>query len=106
MHEIIPPAAAITGAACTAICADTDANYLYTADARGYVTMWSIGEFIENYEASQQSAETKEQNKNTIQMLVCWKAHTNRINDMMYVLVNKTLITVSADESARLVVKI
>lgn len=98
---MIPPAAFITGAACTAICTDLDANHLYTGDSRGYLTMWSIAEFVENLETSQHTFETREHNKSLIGMLVSWKAHTNRINSMSYVILNKTLITVSTDESAR-----
>ena len=59
--------------------------------------MWSIAEFIESLE-NQQSIENKKQ---SVPMLVCWKAHTNRINDILYVSVNKTIVTISADESAR-----
>ena len=103
MHELIPPAAFITGAACTKICTDVDANHLYTADSRGYVTMWSIAEFVENLESSQASVDSIEQNKNSIGMVVCWRAHTNKINDMIFVDINKILVTVSIDESARFV---
>ncbi len=63
--------------------------------------MWSIAEYIENLEASKHTLESKEKNKNTITMLVCWKAHTSRVNDLIYISVNKTLITISFDESAR-----
>jgi hypothetical protein len=63
--------------------------------------MWSIAQYVENLETSQNNLESRENNKNSIGMLVSWKAHTNRINSIIYVSVNKTLITVSSDESAR-----
>lgn len=101
IHEIIPPAAAITGAACVSICQDQDANYIYTGDSRGYVTMWSVGEFIENLQESLISPESLEENKNNLQMVVCWKAHNGPIVDMVYISINKTIATASTDESVR-----
>ena len=94
----MPPAGSITGAACTALGSDVDGSYLYTADARGYITMWSMSEFIENLESSQAKPEEFESNKSKIEMLVCWKAHNNKIVDLIHVNNNnKCLISISID---------
>lgn len=105
MHEIVPPAGAITGAACTSLCADSDASHLYTADTRGYITMWSVASFIENYESARRAGgDALAKMKNSIEMSVCWKAHTSKIVSMDFVGANETLISASSDESVRYLV--
>lgn len=102
MHEIVPPAGAITGAACTFICEDSNASHIYTADTRGYITMWSVGCFIQNYQnANKANLDEMAKVKNSIVMIVCWKAHTSKIVSMDFVASNDTLISASTDESAR-----
>jgi WD repeat-containing protein 64 len=63
--------------------------------------MWFVGEFIENLQESLILPESLEDNKNNLQMIVCWKAHNGPIVDMTYLSINKTLATASTDESVR-----
>jgi hypothetical protein len=100
VHEI-HSSVANGGAVCTTLCTDTDGNLLYAGDLYGYVTVWSIREFVETFFDESQSQKSKAKAKNSINMVVCWRAHTSRITSMVYVQSNETLITASVDESVR-----
>lgn len=78
---------------------DSDKKNLYTADSSGYITIWYIEEFIENYNSS----DPIHLNENIIKinMVVCWRGHMNKIVGLIYIPHKKMLFSASLDESVR-----
>ena len=100
LNEIISPVSLLTGSVITSMCTDQDGNYLYTGDSLGYITIWSLNDFVERVNTSKKKDFFIE--PKLITMVVCWKAHVNRIVQLNYMSTNKILVSASTDESVRL----
>lgn len=78
---------------------DPEKKHLYTADSNGYITIWFIGDFLDTFDLSE-SIDLNE-NFGKITMIICWRAHTNKIIDLVYIPKTKILLSASIDESVR-----
>lgn len=73
------------------VCAsDLSCQKLFTADDKGYVTVWKMDEFLENME-----------NTEHIEQILSWRAHMTPIVQMAYVNEAEVIITASTDCSVR-----
>jgi hypothetical protein len=99
LNEIISPVSLLTGSIITSMCTDQDGNYLYTGDSLGYITVWWLNDFVEKVNASKKKEFLID--PKLIGMVVCWKAHVNRIVQLNYMTTNKILVSASIDESVR-----
>nr|CAB3267720.1 WD repeat-containing protein 64-like [Phallusia mammillata] len=82
----------------TASCSDEHANQLIVADAKGYVTVWDVSEFLERPQASASIQARTE----LIKQIICWRAHLTKIVDLTFVNSSRVLITASTDGSVRI----
>lgn len=123
MNEILTPISLLTGSTITSLTSDLDCNFLYAADARGYLSMWSIDKYIEDYfdklngnanaESNRKSTSSlKRENtsresllatpdSSEISLVVCWRGHLSKICALIYSPTNKIILSASQDESVR-----
>ncbi|XP_072032372.1 WD repeat-containing protein 64-like [Amphiura filiformis] len=80
------------GSPVTAVCADEDCNVLVTGDHKGYITIWSVNQFLENPYSDESTLITQ---------LISWRAHLSRIVTLIYVNHMKAIISGSTDGSVR-----
>ena len=119
MNEVVSTISLLTCAPITSIISDPDANNIYAGDARGYITIWSVGSFIENWFAKLKKDTSNSKSKGfnrketeiilsdseatkfNVNLLVCFKAHSGKIVDMIYCPTNNLFFSASIDESVR-----
>ncbi len=75
--------------------------YLFSADARGYISVWNIEKLREICFDKQIIVDINTL-QNELKFMICWKAHNNAIVDLIYNSTNKTLLSASLDESVRI----
>ncbi|KAK3093696.1 hypothetical protein FSP39_018996 [Pinctada imbricata] len=80
------------GVPVTAICHDENCNILISGDQKGYLTLWSIGKFLKNPEASDQ---------NSVKQMICWRAHLVKVVSLIYIESLKAIYSGSTDGSVR-----
>ncbi|XP_022089085.1 LOW QUALITY PROTEIN: WD repeat-containing protein 64-like [Acanthaster planci] len=81
------------GSPVTAACSDEDCNVLVTGDNKGYITMWSVGLFLENPQSD---------DNELIKQLISWRGHLSRIVTLVYANHMKSIISGSMDGSVRM----
>lgn len=99
--------------AVTAMCTDPDCNFVISGDARGYITVWDVGNFLldppseksngDQREDEQESnkEESKKEPKNVIKQIVCWRGHLTRVVGLEHVQSADVIVSASTDCSVR-----
>lgn len=102
--------------AVTSMCTDPDCNFVISGDARGYITVWDVGNFLldpssEGSEGDQQQQrendqesnkdDTKKESKNAIKQVVCWRGHLTRVVGLEHVQSADVIVSASTDCSVR-----
>ncbi|XP_044163661.1 WD repeat-containing protein 64 isoform X2 [Acropora millepora] len=100
--------------AVTCMCTDADCNFVISGDARGYITVWEVGNFLlhrptvnssgehqgdENVHSKE--LETKKEPKNVIKQVVCWRGHLTRVVGVEHVQSSEVIVSASTDCSVR-----
>ncbi|CAK8680345.1 unnamed protein product [Clavelina lepadiformis] len=81
----------------TALCCDEFSDQVICADAKGYITVFDVSEFLEKAPASVALQARSE----LIKQLVCWRAHLMKVVSLSYVNSSRVLISASTDGSVR-----
>lgn len=84
----------------TSICSSPDYTRLFTSDSNGYLTIWSLSNFLSTFNLNDEIDLNK--NSSKISMTVCWRAHLTKIVRVVYCDVSDFLFSASADESIRI----
>lgn len=102
--------------AVTSMCTDPDCNFVISGDARGYITVWDVGNFLldpssEGSDGDQQQQreddqesnkdDTKKEPKNVIKQVVCWRGHLTRVVGLEHVQSADVIVSASTDCSVR-----
>jgi hypothetical protein len=95
INEIVSP----KGNVITALYNDINATYLYTGDSFGYISIFSISELFKKYHPSNPIDLIK--NSKLTPLIVCWKAHVNKIVSLSHSASNGLIFSASLDESVR-----
>ncbi|KAH9519572.1 WD repeat-containing protein 64, partial [Bulinus truncatus] len=90
-HEIqsVTPKANIS---VTAVCFNSYTQYLYTGNAKGYVIVWDVNRFLQDPSITEPQ---------TIKQTLCWKAHVNKIINLVVVEASNLILSSSVDGSIR-----
>ncbi|KAM6127983.1 LOW QUALITY PROTEIN: WD repeat-containing protein 64 [Pterocles gutturalis] len=76
----------------TALCTDISIKMLLAGSKEGHITRWSIASFLEDPQNS----------KNQIKVELYWRAHSNKVVDLLHEEEKNVLVTASIDGSVRL----
>lgn len=84
----------------TGLSYQTNSNILISSDVRGYVMVWNIDNFLEQLSSGKNEINDTDQ-KRTVEQLIYWRAHLNKIVALEQVKGCDVLITASIDSSVR-----
>ncbi|KAJ7389764.1 WD repeat-containing protein 64 [Desmophyllum pertusum] len=99
--------------AVTSMCTDPDCNFVISGDARGYITVWDVGNFLLDPPSEQNNGdhrdddlesnkdESKKEPKNVIKQVVCWRGHLTRVVGLEHVQSTDVIVSASTDCSVR-----
>ncbi|KAJ7388219.1 WD repeat-containing protein 64 [Desmophyllum pertusum] len=102
-----------TASAVTSMCTDPDCNFVISGDARGYITVWDVGNFLLDPPSEQNNGdhrdddlesnkdESKKEPKNVIKQVVCWRGHLTRVVGLEHVQSTDVIVSASTDCSVR-----
>lgn len=83
----------------TSICSSSNYAHLFTSDSSGYITKWSLSDFLGTFNLNDEIDVAK--NVAKLRMVVCWRAHLTRIVRVVYAEPPDFLFSASIDESIR-----
>lgn len=94
-----PIISSIKSSPITSLCTTSDSNHLFTADSNGYITVWSLNDFLGSFNLNEEIDLAK--NVTKLNMIVCWRGHLSKIIKLTFVDTTNFLFSASIDESVR-----